>query len=193
MSIFTARDVVSIPSWRETDCFPYSSSLPPEAGEVPSLPVRATAGALFARTRFVHIQRATIHLFAIGRAHRGLGLRIVVHGHEREPARFARHPVHHQMDFVDSAVLFEQILKIVLGGLESEITYVQFHCVLNLGKTTELQSRSRESGFKPPMSDAHLTIYRAVKLNRVSNKCGHYRPDQAKHNRSFHRAVKQIS
>jgi hypothetical protein len=35
------------------------------------------------------------------------------------------------------------------------------------GKTTELQSRSRESGFKPPMSDAHLTIYRAVKLNRV--------------------------
>src|SRR5437773_12155335 len=31
------------------------------------------------------------------------------------------------------------------------------------GKTTELQSRSRESGFKPPMSDAHLTIYRAVK------------------------------
>src|SRR5947207_2104353 len=35
------------------------------------------------------------------------------------------------------------------------------------GKTTELQSRSRESGFKPPMSDAHLTIYRAVKLNSV--------------------------
>ena len=37
----------------------------------------------------------------------------------------------------------------------------------DFGKTTELQSRSRESGFKPPMSDAHLTIYRAVKLNRV--------------------------
>jgi hypothetical protein len=71
------------------------------------------------------------------------------------------------MDFVDRAVLLEQILKIVLGGLKREITYVQFHCVLNFGKTTELQSRSRESGFKPPMSDAHLTIYRAVKLNRV--------------------------
>src|SRR2546429_4521017 len=38
------------------------------------------------------------------------------------------------------------------------------------GKTTELQSRSRESGFKPPMSDAHLTIYRAVKLPECSNK-----------------------
>jgi hypothetical protein len=32
------------------------------------------------------------------------------------------------------------------------------------GKTKQLQSRSRESSFKPPMSDAHLTIFRAVKL-----------------------------
>src|SRR5690349_10707846 len=71
------------------------------------------------------------------------------------------------MDFVDCTVLFEQILKIVLGGLKREITYVHFHCVLKFGKATELQSRSRESGFKPPMSNAHLTIYRAVKLNSV--------------------------
>src|ERR1051325_6557610 len=35
------------------------------------------------------------------------------------------------------------------------------------GKTKELQSRSRESGFKPPMSEAHLTIFRAVEINRV--------------------------
>jgi hypothetical protein len=42
-----------------------------------------------------------------------------------------------------------------------------FSLCFEFGKTTELQSRSRESGFKPPMSDAHLTIYRAVKLNRV--------------------------
>jgi len=39
--------------------------------------------------------------------------------------------------------------------------------VFEFGKTTELQSRSRESGFKPPMSNAHLTIYRAVKLTSV--------------------------
>ena len=90
---------------------------------------------------------------------------VVVHGDEREPARFTGHPVHHEMDFVDGAVLFEQILKIVLGGLKCEITYVQFH-VFELGKTNALQSRSRESGFKPPMSDAHLTIYRAVELTK---------------------------
>src|SRR5262249_41087463 len=92
---------------------------------------------------------------------------VVIHGNEREPARFAGHTVHHQADFIDRAILFEQILKIVLGGLKREIAYIQFHCVFEKGKTTELQSRSRESGFKPPMSDAHLTIYRAVKLNSV--------------------------
>jgi hypothetical protein len=52
------------------------------------------------------------------------------------------------MDFVDRTVLFEQILKIVLGGLKREITYVQFHDVLNLEK---------------------LPSYRAVPGNRVSN------------------------
>ena len=104
---------------------------------------------------------------AIERAHCRVALRRITHRDEREPARFAREPVQNQMDFAHGAVLFEQILQIVLGGLKREITYVHFHCVLNFGKTTELQSRSRESGFKPPMSDAHLTIYRAVKLNRV--------------------------
>ena len=61
---------------------------------------------------------------AVERAHGGIGLRVVIHGDEREPARFTGHTVHHQMDFVDGAVLFEQILKIVLGALKREITYV---------------------------------------------------------------------
>jgi hypothetical protein len=33
------------------------------------------------------------------------------------------------------------------------------------------------------MSDAHLTIYRAVKLNRVNPISAHYRPDFAEHKR----------
>ena len=85
---------------------------------------------------------------AVEPAHRGTGLRVVIHGDERKPARFASHPVHHEADFVDLAMLFEQILKIVLSGLKREITYVQFHCVLNLEK---------------------LPSYRAVPGNRVSN------------------------
>src|SRR6516225_112995 len=103
------------------------------------------------------------------------------HGQGNEVRLMTDRTVRHEADFVDLAMLFEQILKIVLGGLKREITYVQFHCVLNFGKTTELQSRSRESGFKPPMSDAHLTIYRAVKLDSLNPISAHYRPCLTKH------------
>jgi len=85
---------------------------------------------------------------AVERAHRNTGLRVVIHGNECESARFASHAVRHEADFVDLAMLFEQILKIVLGALKREITYVQFHCALNLEK---------------------LPSYRAVPGNRVSN------------------------
>jgi len=84
----------------------------------------------------------------VKRAHRCVSLRTVVHRDERKSTLFARHAVHYQMNFVDGAMLFEQILKIVLGGLKGEITYVQFHCVLILEK---------------------LPSYRAVPGNRVSN------------------------
>jgi hypothetical protein len=104
-----------------------------KAREVSSRAVRS-ARALFARTRLIHVQRAAVEFFAVRGAHRGFGLFGVTHSDERKPARFSGHPVHHEIDFADSAVLFEQILKIVLGGLESEITYVQFHSVLNLEK-----------------------------------------------------------
>jgi len=46
-------------------------------------------------------------------AHRGVALRTVVHCDEPESTRFARQSVHHQMDFIDGAMLFEEILKIV--------------------------------------------------------------------------------
>jgi hypothetical protein len=98
-------------------------------GTVTTAATATGPGALFARTRFVYRQVASIEVAPIERAHGGIGLGVVTHGDEREAAGFARHPIHHQMDFVDSAVLFEKILKIVLGALKGEITYVQFHCV----------------------------------------------------------------
>ena len=88
-----------------------------------------TTRPIFARTRFIHVERAAVEVVAIERAHRSFSLRVVVHRDECEATRFTGHTVQHQMDFVDRAVLFEQILKIVLGGLKREITYVQFHCV----------------------------------------------------------------
>src|SRR5882757_252737 len=109
-------------------------------------PAAPATRTFFARTCFVNSQRAAVNFTAIERAHRGVSLRTVVHRDERKSTRFAGHAIHHEMDFVDGAMLFEQILKIVLCGLKGEITYVQFHCVLNLEK---------------------LPIYRAVKLNSV--------------------------
>ena len=85
-------------------------------------PVTAAAAVrtrtLLARTRFIYSQCSTVEFAAVERAHRGVGLRTIVHGDERKAARFGSEPVHHQMDFIDGAVLFEQILKIVLGRLK---------------------------------------------------------------------------
>ena len=46
-------------------------------------------------------------------ARRGVALRTVVHCDEPKSTRLARQPVHHQMDFIDGAMLFEETLKIV--------------------------------------------------------------------------------
>ena len=165
---------------RDAGCVPYSRT------DLPAItrkrtPRSVSTGTVFAWARFVYIERAAVQIVTVERAHRSAGLRVVIHRDERKPARFAGHPIRHETDFADLAVLFEQILKIVLGGLESEITYVQFHCCFEIGKTTELQSRSRESGFKPPMSDAHLTIYRAVKLNESNPISAQPRTHSPKH------------
>ena len=73
---------------------------------------------LFARTRFVHFQLVTVKFMAVERGHCGVGLSAIVHRDEAKAARFASEPVHHQMDFIDGSMLFEQILKIVLSGLK---------------------------------------------------------------------------
>ena len=89
----------------------------------------ARAGTFLTGTRFVYGERAAIKFAAVKGGHRPAGLRAVIHCDKREAARFSGQPIHHQMDFADLAVLFEQILKIVLRGLKREISYVQFHCV----------------------------------------------------------------
>src|SRR5207248_8798716 len=88
------------------------------------------------------------------------------------------------MDFVDGAVFFEQILKIVLGGLKREITYVQFHCVLNLEKlgATEPFPGIGFQTTNERRSPDNLPCSEVKQSNPVSPD---YRPDRAKHNRSF--------
>src|SRR4026207_1506970 len=127
---------------------------------IPDLPTiareRALASAtgwartLFARTRFADTQRASVQFLAVERADGSFRFGFFIHGDERKAARFAGHAVHHQRYFADLAMLFEKILKIVFSGLKREITYVQFHCYF-WSNNCQLQSRSRESSFKPPL------------------------------------------
>src|SRR5207302_6788006 len=79
---------------------------------------------LFACAGFVDGERAPTDFLAVERGHSGTRLGVVAHGDERKAARFAGHAVHHQRDFADFAVLLEKILKIVLGSLKGEISYV---------------------------------------------------------------------
>src|ERR1043166_3317806 len=108
------------------------------------------ARTLFASARFIHGQSATLHFLAVQGGHSRVGFRRVGHRDERKAAGAAGGAVHHEGDVGDFAMLFEKILKIVFSGLKREITYVQFHCY-SWSNNCQLQSRSRESGFKPPL------------------------------------------
>jgi hypothetical protein len=124
--------------------------------------------ALFASTRFVHGQGASLHLFAVKGVNGGRGRGGVIHRNESEAAGASRDAIHDERHFTDGAMLFEKILEIVLGSIEGKISYVEFHVFEFWSNTLPATSRSRESGFKSPKSQTQLTIYQAKKQNRLN-------------------------
>ena|SRR5882724_2156695 len=98
-----------------------SDYLPAKAG---ILTVAGWARTLFARARFIDGECAPGYFLAVERGHGDASFSVVVHGDERETARFAGHAVHHQRNLADFAVLFEKILKIVFSSLKGEISYI---------------------------------------------------------------------
>jgi hypothetical protein len=92
-------------------------SLPAKVG-VPPVAARWT------RARLVDRECAPGKFLAVERRHGRSSFSAVVHRDECEAAGLARHAIHHQGCFGDFAVLFEKILKIVLGGLKGEISYI---------------------------------------------------------------------
>src|SRR6266704_4225049 len=164
----------------------------PAVQSTPDLPAiaRKTVRAvrtrtLFAWTCFVHVQRAAIKFLAVERILGRVGVLVVIHRDKRKPARFTRHLVHHQMDFVDGAVFFEQILKIVLGGLKREITYVQFHCVLNMEKLGATEPFPG-IGFQTTNERRSPDDLPCSEVKQSDPISAQYRPDRAKHKRLFH-------
>ena len=54
----------------------------------------------------------------------------VAHGDEAESARAAGFAVHDEVGFSDRAVLGEERVQVLFGGLEGKISHVQFHIYL---------------------------------------------------------------
>jgi len=106
--------------WKSAGSQIKSAGLVPRSGEL--------TRAVFASTRFVDGESASLHFLAVEGGDGRVGFRRVGHGDERKAARAAGGAVHHQGNVGDFAVFFEKILEIVFSGLKREITYVQFHC-----------------------------------------------------------------
>ena len=82
----------------------------------------AAAASGFARTRFVDGQGAALPILAVERrCGRGSGFR-GFHGDKGEAAGFAGHPILHEVDLGDWAVLGEKILQIVFDRVEGQVS-----------------------------------------------------------------------
>ena len=82
----------------------------------------AARRALFARTRDVDREGATVNGFAVHGLDGLGGLFGRAHGDETETARTAGRPVHHQIGFEDRAVGCECILQVIFCGIEGKIS-----------------------------------------------------------------------
>ena len=87
---------------------------------------RAATGAIFARTRFIHRERTTLHRFAVHEADSFLRFFRTRHRDEGESAGFAREFILHQSGFRDCSRFREKVLEIDLRGVEGKISYVEF-------------------------------------------------------------------
>jgi hypothetical protein len=120
----------------------------PESQKIGILAAGKVPRAFFACAGFAHSEIAAMQIAAVERVHRGGASSVIRHRDKAETARAASRTISDEGDICDLPVLFEKILEIVFSGLESEISYVQFHVFLMEGRTAS---------------------YKAVPGNRVSN------------------------
>jgi len=97
------------------------------ATATPTTVAAATAtGTFFTRARFVDGQRAAINALAVEGLNSSVSAFFVFHRDKGETARAAAEFVHDQIDFENSAVRGEHILKLVFGSVEGKISNKQF-------------------------------------------------------------------
>ena len=82
---------------------------------------RSACGEVFARTRLVDGEIATVEIFSVELRDRRLCLSIAGHGDEAEAAGVSGHFILHECSLRDAARAGEEILKIVLSGVEGKV------------------------------------------------------------------------
>ena len=82
---------------------------------------RSACGEVFARTRLVDGEIATVEIFSVELRDRRLCLSIAGHGDEAEAAGVSGHFVLHESCLGDAAGTCEEVLKVVFGGVEGKI------------------------------------------------------------------------
>jgi hypothetical protein len=85
-----------------------------------------TRWAFFTGTGFINGQVATAKVLSVEGLNSRVSAFLGLHGDKREAARAAAEFVHDQIDAGHGAVGREEILEIVFGGVEGEVSYEQF-------------------------------------------------------------------
>jgi hypothetical protein len=119
------------------------------------------ARTLFTRARNVDRERASVQLLAVHGINGFLRFLRGPHGYEREAARAAAHPIHHQVGFNDRAMGSKCVLEVVFGGVEGKISNKQFrtHVMSYCPKLTLALSRLfPTAGFQSSLNRVHLKI-----------------------------------
>jgi hypothetical protein len=86
----------------------------------------ARGRALLARTGFVDCQGATLDFLARKGLDGGFSAFGRGHGDKTKTARTTAHAISDEVNLGNRAMLLEQILQIILGGVEGKISHVQF-------------------------------------------------------------------
>jgi hypothetical protein len=86
----------------------------------------ARGRAIFAGTGFVDCQGATLDFLAREGLNGGFSAFGRGHGNKTKTARTTAHAISDEVNLGNRAMLLEQILQIILGGVEGKISHVQF-------------------------------------------------------------------
>jgi hypothetical protein len=124
----------------------------------------AAAGrAIFAGTSFVDSQGATLDFLAGEGRDGGFSAFRRGHGDKTKTARTTAHAISDEVNLGNRAMLLEQILQIILGGVEGKISHVQFRihfiCVGFRNAGWLPGTVPVLSGFKSSLNRVHLRIH----------------------------------